>query len=254
MKLSEMVAELRENILHDRSDRTDGDEDRLWSTPTLVRYINDACRRFARLTFVLQDNRSEVTRVVLQAGVTEYPLHPAVLAVRSARVQGAAADLKRVGHSVLDRYRAPEQPSWDPSALLMLPEGPPVAFATDEALGEDDNDVPATVVLRVYPTPTAAEAGTVVQMRLTRLPLESLSADHLNEEPEIPAEYHLDVLDWAAYLALRIVDRDAEDVGRAMTFRGTFQSHVTQARKEMLRKMFAPQGFDIGQHGFSWSP
>ena len=48
MNLGDLLEELRENILHDRSDRIAGDTDQLWSDRTLVRYINEAERKMAR--------------------------------------------------------------------------------------------------------------------------------------------------------------------------------------------------------------
>jgi hypothetical protein len=48
MELSDLLDELRNNILYDRSDSVSGDPDQLWSDATLVRYINEAQRRFAK--------------------------------------------------------------------------------------------------------------------------------------------------------------------------------------------------------------
>ena len=59
MNLGDLIEELRENILHDRSDRVEGSEDdQLWSDKTLVRYINEAQTRFAKKTTCL---RSKIT-------------------------------------------------------------------------------------------------------------------------------------------------------------------------------------------------
>jgi len=60
------------------------------------------------------------------------------------------------------------------------------------------------------------------------------------------------MLDWAAYLALRIVDVDAENVSRAMEFRGTFEDSVKKARSAAMRKLFAPLHWGFGRNGFTW--
>ncbi len=254
MKLSELLSELRENILHDRSDRTDGDEDLLWSDATLVRYINEACRRFARRGLVLIDNTSEATTVTLAEGVTEYALHPAVIAVRSGRLTGEARDLTRVGHDTLDVFRTPSSSFIDPGAYAVLPPGKPLAYTTDEGLTVDDEDSLSTMVLRVYPAPTAEYAGQTLRLRVVRVPLEPLTLENLEAVPEIPSDHHLDMLDWAAYLALRIADVDAGNEKNAAFYRASFEEHVKEARTVMLRKLYAPTGWRFGQNGFSWEP
>lgn len=258
MTLDELVAELRENILFDRSDRTDGDSDLLWSTETLVRYINEAYQRFARLSLVLRDNTTAaVTQVTLVTGQTEYPLHRAVLAVASARLTGDVGDLARAGHSVLNAYRGPDPTYWDPAQLSQLPPGKPLVFTMDETMAADATtpDTPIEApVLRVYPTPSATYNGQIIQLRVVRMPLTALTLgeDMATQTPELPVAHHLEMLDWAAYLALRVVDRDAGYRERALEFRASFEQHVKQARTEMLRKMHTPQPWGFGRHGFTW--
>lgn len=252
MKLSELLSELRENILHDRSDRTDGDDDLLWSDATLVRYINEACQRFARQGLVIVDQSSEASTVTLMAGVTQYAVHPSVLAIRSAKLATDRGDLRRVGHSALDAYRAPDTRFYDPSPYEQLPPGKPLAYTTDEGLGLDDNDSMSTVTLRVYPEPTAEYAGQTILLRVIRLPLEPLTLENLDAVPEIPEGHHLEMLDWAAYLALRIADIDAGDAQRAGQYRQSFEAHVREAKQVAMRKLFAPTGWAFGRNGFSW--
>jgi hypothetical protein len=254
MKLSELLSELRENILHDRSDRTDGDEDLLWSDTTLVRYINEACRRFARQGLVIHDNRSEASEVTLIEGQTEYTLHPSVLAVRSAKLVGERRDLQRTGHSALDAYITPTTQFWDPAHFSELPPGKPLAYTTDESIGPDDDDSAGATMLRVYPAPTAEYADQIIKLRLIRLPLEHLTLDNVEAIPEIPEAHHMDMLDWAAYLALRIADVDMGDLKRSQIHRASFEEHVKEAKQVAMRKLFAPTGWAFGQNGFSWEP
>lgn len=252
MELSELLYELRENILNDRSDRTAGDPDVLWSDESLVRYINEAQRRFARQGLIIRDGTTpSITQVTLQGGVEFYPLHKSILAVISARYEGDDFDLTRSGHSALDAYNAPDTHFHMPTRGAVAP-GRPIAFATDEMLTVDPADSSTGAVnMRIYPVPSADQDGVKVHLRVVRLPEKKLALD-VHEIPEIPEDHQLEMLDWAAYLALRVVDIDAESPNRANQFRQSFELHVREARKVAMRKLFAPLGWNFGRGGWSW--
>lgn len=251
MNLGELLDELRNNILHDRSDLVSGSSDYLWSDATLTRYINEAQKRFARKGLVIRDGKTaECCEVVLQTGVTQYDLHSSVLAVVSAKYDTTAADLRRVGHSILDTYQPPDTLYFDANQLATIAPGQPIAFTTDETLGGDDHDSVSVVSMRVFPAPSATENGKKIYLRVMRLPIDALS--NTQQTPEIPEDHHLEMLDWAAYLALRIVDHDAGDPARANEFRASFEDHVKTARSNAMRKLFAPMQWGFGRNGFSW--
>lgn len=253
MRLSELLKELRENILHDRSSRFGGDDDALWSDETLVRYINEAQRRFARRSLVLRDGTTPTaTRITLVAGQTIYALHPSVLGVISAKVTGLPGDLARAGHSALGTFQAPDNQYWDPSSLATLPPGAPRVYTTDEDLSPDSNGSLSIVNTRVYPVPDAVAAGTVLQLRVVRLPLVDLTIDHPNATPELPQDHHIEMLDWAAYLALRIVDLDEEAPARGKEFAASFEANVKLARDASMRKLFTPLQWGFGRNGWAW--
>jgi hypothetical protein len=253
VKLSELLDELRTNILNDRSDRIDGTSDYLWTDTTLIRYINEAQRRFARRSFVIRDSTTaEVCDVTLVAGTTEYTLHPSVLSVLSAKIEDASADLIRVGHCVLGDFVNANAEIYNPAQLGAINPGNPIAYTTDETIGEDDEGTIAAVTLRVYPEPDAGAAGTVIKLRVVRLPIDHLTSGSMSAIPEIPADHHLEMLDWAAYLALRIVDQDAGSPKRAADFAASFEQHVQDAKRQVLRKLRAPQPWGLGRGGFSW--
>jgi hypothetical protein len=252
MNLGELVEELRENILHDRSNRVAGASDQLWSDATLVRYIDEAQRRLAREGLVIRDaSNPDVTTVNLVAGTDEYALHPAILAVISARQVGDVSDLARAGHAAFQTYHQPDPYFFDPSSLSSLAPGKPLAYSTDEYLRMDEDGSSGVVSLRVYPTPDAGHLGDI-RLRVVRLPVERLSAKNLCAVPEVPEIHHLEMLDWAAYLALRIVDTDGGMPARAMEFRASFEDTVRKARNSAMRKMFTPLQWGFGRNGFSW--
>lgn len=248
MKFSDLLDELRNNILNDRGAST-GDDDKLWSDRTLTRYINEAQRRFAKRAYVLWDSSTaEVVNVTLVEGVTQYDLHPAILSVVSAKISDANYDLVRVGHRILgDVSSVSNDVPFDPNLLSSSTPGAPRAFATDETLAEDDEGTLAALSMRVWPTPRAEDAGTVIKLRTVRMPLEDLK--NSEDVPEIPVDHHMEMLDWAAHLALRIVDQDAGNPKRAADFAASFESHVQEAKKLVLRKIKQPQGVKFAR---SW--
>jgi hypothetical protein len=255
MTLQELLTELRENILHDRSDQVAGQSDRLWSDDTLIRYIDEAQKRFARMGLVLRDATTpEVTQVTTVAGQAEYTLHDSVLGVLSARYSTDEADLTRLGHTDIGSAPRPDDPWYDPYGYRLLPPGKPIAYTTDDQIAEDSGTHRSAVHLRLYPTPTADYADLTVKLRVVRLPLETLSSRSMGARPELPEMHHLELLDYAAYLALRIADHELGNPARAHEFRAMFDKNVTLARRDALRKLHAPLGWGFGRNGFSWEP
>lgn len=252
MKLTDLLDELRNNILYDRG-TSSGASDKLWSDATLIRYINEAQRRFARLSFIIVDAVTpEVVNVTLKAGVDEYILNEAVMSVLSAKVDGATRDLARAGHTVLGDYRTENVITPFDVAQLTQSPGAPQAFTTDETLSEDDEGAMSVVTMRIYPTPRTEDDGTLIKLRVVRMPLDELTITNKEASPEIPRDHHLDMLDWAAYLALRIVDQDAGNRGAADKFAASFDTHVQEARRLVLRKLRAPRPWGFGRGGFTW--
>lgn len=250
MDLGELLEELRDNILHDRSDQISGPSDLLWSDTTLVRYINEAQRRFARLGLVLRDATTpQCCTVQLVAGQNTYSLDPSVVAVVSAKYAADPGDITRAGHSAFGTYNNPDPRFFSPTWLSNLPPGKVLAYSTDEEVRPDDDGSLSVVTLRVYPVPTAPFA-LPLQLRVARLPLNKLCDPA--DVPEIPEVHHIDMLDWAAYRALRIVDHDKGDAEKAAEFKQSFADHVEEAKKAAQLKMFAPMQWGFGRNGFTW--
>lgn len=255
MTLGDLLELLRESVLNDRTDRVDGSADYLWSDKTLVTFINEAQRKFAVEGLVLRDARTdEVTKITLVEGQTLYTLHEAVIAVISAKMADQQADITRVGHSVFAAYRAPTDSWVDPQGFTVLSPGPTLAYSTDEGLADDADDTLSQIVLRIYPAPTAAQAGQVLRLRVVRKPIVKLVETELAAVPEIPEDHHIEMLDHAAYLALRVIDDDAGARKAAFEFKATFEKSVQDARMLVMRKLFAPMDWGFGRGGFRWEP
>lgn len=278
MTLGEMLHELRENVLHDRSDRIDGDDDRLWSDATLIRYLDEAQFRFARRTGCLRTGGSSLTQVTTVAYQDEYPLDPSVIAVISAKFMGNGtwtngvytlnnppnaagtalihpdkADLARAGHFQFEGYQVPDRYYFNPSELSRLTPGKPLAYATDDHTTADSAGSLGVMNMRLYPQVSPEFAGCVVAYRALKVPTSHFNAESLSVVSEIPAQYHFDLLDYAAYLALRIVDHELGDPERAQEFLASFNGKVTDAKNEMIRKMFTPQAWGFGRNGYSYT-
>lgn len=251
MTLEELLTELRVNVLRDRSDLIAGDTDSLWSDETLLRYIKDGERRFARQTLCLRDSTTpEVTQVRLRSGVQNYPLHASIVGVLSGRFDTDSYDLQRSGHALILQFTPPELLSYDPNAAYTIPPGRPIAFFTDETLIFARQ---GRVTLSTYPIPSADEEGKVIYLRVARMPTTTYSLDQLDQESEIPEDYQLDTLEWGAYRAQRGFDADAGAGTTSDKHREAFELAIAAAVKETKRKMFANMTFRFGTNGFSWT-
>lgn len=253
MQLSGLLRELRQNILRDRSNLYSGPTDQLWDDETLVGYINEAQKRFARLTHVIKDGTTPACcRLSIIPHVTEYALHSSVVSVLSARFADATCDLARAGHSGLGTYHQPDTLYFDSNQLSQLPPGKVVAYSTDEEMSPDENGSMSVVTFRAYPEPAVGLNTVPIRLRISRLPINDLTTQNLAAYPEIPEIHHIEMLDWAAYLALRVGDHDAEDYRRALNFKGLFEESVESAKKTMRLKNFAPAQWGFGRNGFTW--
>lgn len=235
-----------------------GDTDSLWTDETLLRYIGDAERRFARRSLILRDATTpEVTQVTLKADTQMYPLHRSVIAVLSARYTDASGnfyDLRRSGHALITDAVPMEMLQWEPAEPYssQMPPGAPLAYFTDETLVYARN---ARMALGVYPLPAQLQDGSVLHLRVIRLPLCGYrnSETDLGRESEIPEDYQLDVLEWAAYRAQRTFDGDAGAPTSAEEHRKAFEEAVSSATREAKRKMFGNTQLGYGANGFTWT-
>lgn len=252
MTLTDLLDELAGGMLRDRSDLMSGPDDYLWSDEQLIKYIDEAQGLLARKGLVIRDaSTAAVVEVSLTADVTQYTLHPSIIAVISAQVEGDVGDLARAGHSAFNSFQHVDPLFFDPAQLSTMPPGKPLAFSTDEQLDRASGKA-GVVSMRVYPTPTADYDGTLIRLRVVRGPLRPLTTDDLEASPEVPDDYHLGLLDWAAYRALRNIDSDAGAVEKADKYKSEFEAMIAQARTDSLRKLFAPLQWGFGRSGFTW--
>lgn len=243
-------------MLRDRSGLVSGPNDELWPDDVLVRYINDAQTTFARRTLILADDYDEnptLCSVPLKAGKQLYLLDPTILAVVSAVFDSDTRDLARLNHQTLSGDWGVESAmpwldyGYGPSTPTT---GRPRGYWTDEATGDGSDSV--RMKIKLDNVPTADEDGLLIKLRVRRLPCKKLTLDDLDACPEIPDEWHLDMLDWAFYRALRNHDVDSEMRAKASEAKERFEEVVKEVRAAVHKKMFAPLGWGFGRNGFSW--
>ena len=178
----------------------------LWSDDLIYTRLNEAQILFCRKTHALRDNTSSFTQITTEIGVNEYALDPTVLGISSASISGQV-------HDMHDKTR-----TYVPSNLLTS-TGLPTVYTTDEA----------THTLRLYPVPNAVYT---VLMRVARKPLVPISD---TTSPEIPEEYHLDLVEYAAYRCLRGNDPDGSNAKAAEEYNKTWSQRLSLAKNEYYK-------------------
>lgn len=236
---------LRKEILRDTDDPF------LWSDETLCECIAQAHDEFADTVKYIRDSSSIAASFQLQAGVTHYPLHPTVLSVMSAKVDGENQNMVRAGSPALDGYiPPPDTVAWLESINYGVEQdGTPRVFTTDDSV----DGVGTAAVVRVWPTPAAADDLKTVQLRVVRLPLIQCSMDTLEERPECPRDHLMTLAHGAASYAYGLHDSDGNDDPRADKQRKLFDAGVKRAMRKMSSKLFAPLGWGFGRAGFTHS-
>lgn len=233
MKLSELLSELRQSILRDVSDAVASSSDgAIWTDETLVRYINDAQNKFATLTCILRDERTPaITQITLVEGQDQYPMDSRVVAILGARID--RLHLSRTTYGGLFSNRGDTSPGY--ATPDRSQPSTPRTFYTDRETG----------MIGVFPAPDATYAGRTLQLRVARKPLEPLQYKKLEAVPEIPEDYQLDILEWAAWRALRNHDTDGENMAKASAHKTQFMAAVKELSRQAKRLLGQDFQFDV---------
>jgi len=254
VNLQDGLDELRTAILRDATALKSGPADHFWQDTNLIRYIDDAQKRFARLSLCIHDSTTPaVTQVTLVGdGATDtYTLDPSVLHVISARHQDDSKDLVRMNHNASVGANNTFTESYDFS--LYPVSGKPSMFTTDEGF---DPNTDHAIQMRFFGMPLDqsgdTETGKIVYLRTIRKPLLTLDLSQLTTDFEIPSEYHLDMLEWAAYRALRNVDIDGEDRTKAEAHKKRFEEAIIECKRDIKRKKWQPIQWGFGNNGFTY--
>lgn len=237
MKLGELVEELRENILRDTSDAVNSNPSNyLLSDKSLVRYINEAQQKFATRTLCLRDeSTAAICNITLVAGQAAYKLDPRVVSVYSAATADGHLHLQRTTYASM--VSAPDLPRGD-FRFTRAQDGRPCLFYTDRETGK----------LGVYPKPDTEHDGKVIVLRVGRLPLRPLVPEDLEAVPEIPEQWHMDLLEYASWRALRNHDNDLENLQKASAHKKAFEDVVLLLEREAKNLLMQNMQFRVGEY------
>lgn len=199
MNLGNLVNTVRTEMLRDFA------QPYLWGDEQLVALLNEAETLFARHTHVLRDDESDLTQITTEAGKDRYTLSPAVIHI---------ADIwDDTGRSLrhMNRKKLPRWPG----------EGKPAMYAADAAASS----------IRVYPVPDDEYA---LQMLVARKPLRRMARER--DEPEIPEEYHRDLLLYVAWRALVNNGPEGADTTSAAEYQAEWKIRLRDVKREVYHE------------------
>lgn len=232
MTLTDLLAQLRLE-LSDSAGQFSGDV--LWSDAQLTMYLNWAQNRFARETLCLRDATTPAaTQITLQPNVASYALHPGVLEILSARLEGSKVSLWPMNYRNFD-------PGIDPAMVgvsftKVNEPNAPVAWAADYE----------THSITLAPTPQASQT---LYLRVIRLPVKPLNVAVPTMGTEVPDIYALALIDGAAYRALTVTDVDGYAAEQAGVYKTKFEDEILRARHDMRRLLRQQPRFVTGTWG-----
>jgi hypothetical protein len=186
---------LRELLQHLRFLLDDAASPPQWPDEALIVYLNEAEREAARRSLLLVDLDR---RLPLSPGIAEYTLPVRPLVFRRLTLATSGCGLRPISEEDLDTIYGHH---W------------PIMVGCPRAMIRRTTDR-----IRLFPIPAIAD---MLIMDLYRLPLR-LMADP-QDEPEIPAEYHLALLHWAVFRAFSTGDPDLASASRAHDAEAAFE-------------------------------
>lgn len=183
---------LTELIDHLRMMLDDTTEPYLWSTAELTIFINRAQLEAAdRADLLIEEGNATYCNRALIPGTAYYILNPVVTEVRNVYLNGILVEKKELLE--LNEMSS----TWQTDTYE---EGVYYFYKTGQRI-------------RIVPTPQVA--GTI-EMIVKRLPTEIV------DTLDIPERYHLDILDWAVYLAYMKNDTDIQGPDAELRARARF--------------------------------
>ncbi|CAN7703278.1 hypothetical protein LJR066_005706 [Acidovorax sp. LjRoot66] len=186
-----------------RKDLTDHEDPPFWSDEEIVRFLNAAVQEANERAKLTEDRSTPaVCNIAVQAGVAVYDLHPSVLEIKRASLDG-----KPLGETSLEAMDACSD-GWESRT------GQPRQFIFEQASGA----TPARLRLVYSPTKTGTVALTVY-----RGALKPLSADLPNGKIELPERFQEQLKDWVYRCAYLKNDADTLNPVKAAEYESNFE-------------------------------
>lgn len=202
MTLSELLGHLRVAVLSDDASPY------LWQDAELVRYLNLAQDEFARRTHCFVDDSEAFTTFDTVDGQVSYDLDPRIIFVKEL---GLSLDN---GNGDLSYRELPDRTSHQ--LRYSFSKGMPRAY----------NLQVATKTVRFYPTPDDAYT---VRMLVARKPLSAMS--QADDTPEIDEDFHINLCNYAAKMALMNLDPDGTNPKSAALFNAAWEVNIRDAKR-----------------------
>lgn len=213
MTRDRMLEELRERL-------SDELQPYKWSQTFLLSALAEGQDMFCERTGYFTDF-SNFT-ITLQTGVAVYAVPDRII-----EVLDIWDGTRRLGkYQETDRRQV--TPDWDP-AVTAGQVGRPQRWQADQSVGSVTFDR----------TPTAAEDGVVLQLRVWRYSLYALDGDgaveNVGAEPEIPSRFHRAPIEWAAFKAYTDHDAEKSDPVKARDHENAFKDYVREGKRAFQR-------------------
>lgn len=184
---------LRELISEFRVWADDTAQPYLWPDARVVGWFKDAEEQACRRAELLVDSSTgELVTATALADEKWISLDPRVVRVMRARPTGRRP-LPIIPRAEMDRTYAHWEDETGTDLVCLVPDM-------------------ETRKLRVYPIPTA---DVTVNLTIQRLPLEPLTRENLDAEPEIDPTYHIKLVHWVMHRAFATEDSDTQDVQKS---------------------------------------
>lgn len=197
MNLQELINELRIAL-------ADEVEPCLWSDEALTSYLNEAVQEACERALLIEDMTTEaVCRIALQPGQAVYRLHPSVLKVERALVDG-----KPLTETSIERLDE-GMTNWEAR------RGEPRQYVFVQAGGAGQ---PA---IQLVPEPVAPGLLKLRVYRGALVPMAEAAAE--TDAPEIPVRHHRKLMNWALRCAYLRPDADGYDRDRAQLHEAMFE-------------------------------
>ena len=213
MTRSQMLAELRDVL----SDLTVAGS---WSDTRLFGYLSEGQDKFCEDTGYFGDITNY--SLTLATGTAMYAIPP-----RAIQVMDIWDGTKRLGMVLPDRVAAQDTELFD---LGSTATGRPSHWQTDQTTG----------FIKLTPTPTLAENGVILTLRVWRYSRYDLAGDGATAgvpaELEIPSRFHRACIEWAAYKSFMHHDVEAQDPVKAGDHLQAYRAYVSDG-KDALRRI-----------------
>ena len=195
MNLQELINELRIAL-------ADEVEPYLWSDEALTSYLNEAVQESCERALLIEDMTTEaVCRISLQPGQAVYRLHPSVLKVERALVDG-----KPLTETSIERLDE-GMTNWEAR------RGEPRQYVFVQA------GCAGQPTIQLVPEPVAPG---LLKLRVYRGALVPMAAAE-TDAPEIPVRHHRKLMNWALRCAYLRPDADGYDRDRAQLHEAMFE-------------------------------